>query len=73
MLNLLYRSKRNAETAASEENIRQTAAPFHKVTNKAVEIKKLLAELASEYLQLHGNAVNLKSDVMMVSNFACCL
>ncbi|KAK3862375.1 hypothetical protein Pcinc_031761 [Petrolisthes cinctipes] len=62
-----FESKRNAEISASEENIRQTAAPFHKVGNKAVEIQKLLAELASEYLQLHGNAVNLKAEVMLAA------
>ncbi|XP_045612696.1 nucleoporin p58/p45 isoform X3 [Procambarus clarkii] len=60
----LFESQRNAENAASEENIRQTAAPFHKVGKKAEEIQQLLAELASEYLQLHASAVNLKAEVM---------
>lgn len=60
------RSRRDAENSASEENIRQTAAPFHKVAKKATEIQQLLAELASEYQQLHASAVNLKADVMKV-------
>ncbi|XP_042225676.1 nucleoporin p58/p45-like isoform X3 [Homarus americanus] len=60
----VFESRRNAENAASEENIRQTAAPFHKVGKKAEEIQQQLAELASEYLQLHASAVNLKAEVM---------
>lgn len=60
----LFESRRDAENSASEENIRQTAAPFHKVAKKATEIQQLLAELASEYQQLHASAVNLKADVM---------
>ncbi|XP_071550876.1 uncharacterized protein [Panulirus ornatus] len=60
----LFESRRNAENVASEENIRQTAAPFHKVGKKAEEIQQQLAELASEYLQLHASAVNLKAEVM---------
>ncbi|KAK7073408.1 Nucleoporin p58/p45, partial [Halocaridina rubra] len=60
----VFESWRNAENSASEENIRQTAAPFHKVGKKAEEIQQHLAELASEYLQLHGNAVSLKAEVM---------
>ncbi|XP_069945129.1 nucleoporin p58/p45 isoform X3 [Cherax quadricarinatus] len=60
----LFESRRNAENAASEENIRQTEGPFHKVAKKAEEIQQLLAELASEYLQLHSSALNLKAEVM---------
>ncbi|XP_042871749.1 nucleoporin p58/p45-like isoform X2 [Penaeus japonicus] len=60
----VFESRRDAENSASEENIRQTAAPFHKVAKKAEEIQQLLAELASEYQQLHASAVNLKAEVM---------
>ncbi|XP_066944410.1 nucleoporin p58/p45-like isoform X4 [Macrobrachium rosenbergii] len=60
----LFETWRNAENSASEENIRLKADPFHKVGKKAEEIQKLLAELASDYLQLHASAVNLKAEVM---------
>ncbi|XP_064114269.1 uncharacterized protein LOC135220747 [Macrobrachium nipponense] len=60
----LFETWRNAENSASEENIRLKADPFHKVGKKAEEIQKLLAELASDYLQLHATAVNLKAEVM---------
>lgn len=60
----VFESWRNAENSSSEENIRQTAAPFHKVGKKAEEIQQHLSELASEYLQLHASAMNLKAEVM---------
>ncbi|KAG0722272.1 Nucleoporin p58/p45 [Chionoecetes opilio] len=60
----VFESRKNAENAASEENIRQTAAPFHKIGEKAKEIQKVLAELASDHLQLQGNTSNLKGEVM---------
>ena len=62
----IHRSWRNAENSASEENIRLKADPFHKVGKKAEEIQQQLSELASEYHQLHANAVNLKAEVMKV-------
>ncbi|XP_068233157.1 nuclear pore complex protein Nup58-like isoform X2 [Palaemon carinicauda] len=60
----VFETWRNAENCASEENIRLKADPFHKVGKKAEEIQKSLAELASDYLQLHASAVNLKAEVM---------
>lgn len=60
------RSRKNAENSASEENIRQTAGPFHKIGEKAKEIQKVLAEIASDHLQLQANTSNLKGEVMKV-------
>lgn len=60
----VFESRKNAENTASEENIRQTAAPFHKIGEKAKEIQKVLAELASDHLQLQANTSNLKGEVM---------
>ncbi|KAK8381029.1 hypothetical protein O3P69_008146 [Scylla paramamosain] len=60
----IFESRKNAENAASEENIRQTAAPFHKIGEKAKEIQKVLAEIASDHLQLQANTSNLKGEVM---------
>lgn len=66
LLPLDSRARKNAENSASEENIRQTAAPFHKIGEKAKEIQKVLAELASDHLQLQANTSNLKGEVMKV-------
>lgn len=60
----VFESRKNAENTASEENIRQTAAPFHKIGEKAKEIQKVLAELASDHLQLQASTSNLKGEVM---------
>lgn len=60
----VFESRKNAENSASEENIRQTAGPFHKIGEKAKEIQKVLAEIASDHLQLQANTSNLKGEVM---------
>ncbi|XP_076063580.1 uncharacterized protein LOC143038381 isoform X2 [Oratosquilla oratoria] len=60
----VFEGHMNGEKAASEQNMRKTAAPFHKLDEETKKMRQLVTQLANQYTQLSSSAEKLKAQVM---------